>query len=437
MINMQSKIIKLLPYFMWMLPLLFFAHQFILRLWPSLMATQIMEQYSINATKFGMLSAFYYYGYASMQIPVAILLEKFGAKRIICTFAILCGFAAFLFIWSNHFYLALFSRFLIGAGSAVGFLGVSKVITDWFPQKQYARMVGLSFSVGLLGAIYAGKPLTFLLDHYQWKSIGFAIAFIAIAIGLAVFFCLKTKPIESTIKAENHYSLKSFKSILSSPLIWLLAVSNLLMVGSLEGFADVWGVPYLTTSFPINKSTAAGLISFVFFGMLSGGPVLATLSKKFGYYAIISFAGFALSALFITLLSTHFYSWYLLAGIFFIIGNLCCYQVIVFSAGAQLVPTQVLGVTIAFLNCMNMLGGSLFHSVIGRVMDVFWQGAIDTNGVRIYQVLAYHKALSVIPICASLGAILIIFLAILRHKAKKNLGKTVILQNTNQNSSVN
>ena len=120
-----------LPYAMWLFPLLFFAYQFILRLWPGLMMQQMMEQYSISSSQFGVIAAFYYYGYSSMQIPVAMLLDRFGAKYIVFAFALLCGVATLLFTYSSNWYLACFSRFLVGAGSAVGFLGVSKVVSEW------------------------------------------------------------------------------------------------------------------------------------------------------------------------------------------------------------------------------------------------------------------------------------------------------------------
>ena len=121
---------KYLPFVMWFFPLIFFAYQFILRLWPGLMMHQIMEQFSIDASQFGIIAACYYYGYSGMQIPVACLLERFGPKQIIFIFATLCGIATLLFTYSNSWYMACLSRFLVGAGSAVGFLGISKPIFD-------------------------------------------------------------------------------------------------------------------------------------------------------------------------------------------------------------------------------------------------------------------------------------------------------------------
>ena len=108
----------------------------------------------------------------------------------------------------------------------------------------------------------------------------------------------------------------------------------------------------------------------------------------------------------------------MLSCLFFCIGIMCCYQVIVFAAGSDLVTPRYLGVTVAFLNCINMLGGSFFHTTIGKIMDLFWTGAINIDGIRQYDLEVYKYALSIVPFCAVVGAIMICLVGI---KAKQQL----------------
>lgn len=398
---------RFLPYFMWMFPLIFFAFQFILRLWPGLMMQPIMSQFAIDASHFGVLAAFYYYGYSGMQIPVAMLLDRFSARYVVFVFAVLCGLATLLFTYTNNFYLAVFSRFLIGAGSAVGFLGVSKVVSEWFTKEQYAKMIGFSFTFGLMGAIYGGKPVSLLIEKYSWQSVAFSLAVVSILVGVATVLALRSpKSAGSVVKAQQ-FKLANFKAIFSSPVIWCLAIANLLMVGSLEGFADVWGVPYLMNAYHLAKSDAAALASCIFFGMLFGGPLLAFFSRKIGNYPVISLCGLGMALAFVVLLLSTTYHPFLLPCLFFVIGVMCCYQVIVFAAGANLVAPQNLGVTVAFLNCINMLGGSFFHTTIGRMMDMFWTGQLGEDGLKVYDLVVYKFALGVVPVCAAVGAVMI------------------------------
>ena len=405
---MSAKKNAFAPYFMWFLPLSFFAYQFILRLWPGLMMQNIMAQFAIEASGFGTLAAFYYYGYASMQIPTAMLLDRFGTRLIIGFFALVCGLSTLCFTYTQNFYVALASRFLVGAGSAVGFLGVSKVISEWFPKEHYARMVGLSFTFGLLGAIYGGKPVYLLIEKYGWQEVAVTLSIISIVIGLTSYVFLHS-PQGHVQQTEPTTTLRwaDFKILIRSPVMWSLALANLLMVGALEGFADVWGVRYLMQTFTLNKGDAAGLISFIFLGMLVGGPLLAFFAKKYGNYKVIAASGLGLALSFVLLLKQSFYNSYMLIALFFVVGIFCCYQVIVFAAGADWVSPQQLGVTVALLNGMNMLGGSFFHTLIGWIMDWLCSGNQAVDGIKNYDLTAYKYSLSIIPICATIGVILI------------------------------
>lgn len=408
----------LTPFLMWLLPLTFFTHQFILRLWPGLMMQQILNQFSIDATMFGILAASYYYGYAGMQIPVALLLDRFSPRVIIFIFAIICGIATLIFTFTNNFYIAIFSRFFIGVGSAAGFLGVSKVVSQWFSRANYSKMIGFSFTIGLMGAIYGGKPIELLIEKYSGETVAISIGIVSILIGVATYIFLKA-PQSTKVTGSNSLMIDGLKSVLSSKVIWVIAISNLLMVGSLEGFADVWGIQYLIMSYDISKSTAAGLISYIFMGMLIGGPLLAWLSNKIGNYNVLVLCGLGMAILFAILLS-DLISLALLPYCLFAIGTLCCYQVIVFALGSELVSPSNIGVCIAFLNSINMLGGSFFHTLIGRIMDICENGTfISAVGTINYQLNSYKYALSIIPICSAVGAMTFCIMHFRRHNANE------------------
>ncbi len=139
--------------------------------------------------------------------------------------------------------------------------------------------------------------------------------------------------------------------------------------------------------------------------MLFGGPVLAFFAEKYkAHYAVTMISGVLLAAI---LMSFLLFNAYLpdqaLILMMFVTGLLCCYQVIVFAIGHALVPAALMSLTIAFLNCINMLGGSFFHSTIGILMDFFEQGTM-LNGVKVYSVETYTCALSLIPLASLLGA---------------------------------
>lgn len=391
------------PWFMWLFPLSFFGFQFILRLFPGLILQEFMDKYAISATDFGLFASLYYLGYAGMQIPLALALDKWGARKIIGLCALVCGFATWMFVLLPSWPAALISRFLIGTGSVVGFLGASKIVSQWFPSKHYARLIGLTFSFGLLGAVYGGRPISQWIAQLGWEQVCLILGWVAVVLG---GLCLLFLRDNTTATNDKPYPfLKAMKSLLSNKSILVLAFANLLMVGTLEGFADVWGVSYLMAAKSLTKPEASGITSYIFIGMLFGGPILAYLSEKWNAPILVTHVCGMLMGLILMgiLIFNPYFSVTLLKSIMFLLGVLCCYQVIVFSIGTECVPKPLINVTIAFLNCINMLGGFFFHTLIGRLMD-FFQG--ETGHAFGYTSETFTYALFIIPVASLIGGLL-------------------------------
>ncbi len=411
-----------IPWVMWFFPLAFFAFQFILRLFPGLIMPELLQKYQISATDFGLFASLYYLGYAGMQIPMALLLDKYGPRHIIALSAMICGLSVWMMLSFDSWGMALLSRFLIGVGSVVGFLGTSKVISQWFAKEKYARLVGLTFSFGLLGALYGGRPVSMMIEEMGWETMLGSLGAIALLLGLFNYCVVRNR---ETAPAKPQTSVFiDLKQLCRHKSLLILAFANFLMVGSLEGFADVWGVPYLMATRELTKIEAASITSFVFVGMLFGGPLLAYLSEKFkAHYQVTMTAGFLMASLMLlVLIFNAVLPQSALMFIMFLIGILCCYQVIVFAIGQELVPTHLMSVTIALLNCINMLGGSFFHSSIGRLMDFFEPGTM-INGMLVYSASAYTSALMIIPIAAFIGASLV-YLSLRKNNRELSLSSS-------------
>jgi predicted MFS family arabinose efflux permease len=396
---------KIMPWMMWSLVVLFFAYQFILRLSPGLMINDIMRKFDVDASSYGYFASMYYYGYALMQIPIAILLDRYGPRVIISICAFVCAVATLTFIYADQWIIALLGRFLIGAASAVGFLGVSKVISMWFPSTEYGKMVGLSFTLGLIGAVFGGRPVSSLLDMFGWHDVLFYVALVSALIGVLIIVFVRNP---RNFVAEDDVDVgQKLKKVCTDYRILIIAFANLLLVGPLEGFADVWGVTYLMKAYELTKPEAASLTSFIFIGMIFGGPVLTYIAQKYkAYYQLACLCGVLMFVLFaLLILASEYINFYMAMTIMFAIGVCCCYQVLVITMGSFIMPAALTGVTVAFLNCINMLGGSLFHTVIGRTLDLLWANQTD-NGVRVYDLESYSIAISIVPLFCLIGGLL-------------------------------
>ena len=395
---------------LWLIATSFFSFQFILRLFPGLIMSDIMTKFKVNAMDFGILSAAYYFGYAGMQIPIGILLDRYSPRNVISVCALVCSAGIFSFVYSTQWSLVVFGRFLIGAGSAAGFLGTTKIIRTFFPESRFTSMVGMSFSLGLLGALYGGKPITLLIEQMGWTHVLILLAWICLIIAVVVYLTFpqfsQAKQDSSSLQNKPNSAATSVRELFSNHrLIWI-ALSGAVMVGPLEGFADVWGISYLSTVHGYTKSHASLITSSIYCGMLLGGPILSFFADKYrAFYTIPALCGLLMALCFgLLLLASDALPSEALMVIMSFVGILCCYQVIVIGLASQVVPSHLTGLATSFANCMNMLAGSFFHLVMGSIMDLKWSGTL-VDGIKLYDKQSYISAIMIIPIMLILGFI--------------------------------
>ncbi len=388
----------------WFIATSFFSFQFVLRLFPGLMMHELMTQYNVGAMDFGVLSASYYLGYSGLQIPIGMMLDRYNPRNIISLCALTCSLGLFAFVFSTHWSMVVFGRFLIGAGSAAGFLGAAKIVRSFFPESRFTLMIGISFSLGLLGALYGGKPTNALIEQFGWQRVLELLGWASLIIAAAIFFLFP----RVQQKEKNPTPILSFsasiRELLHHPKLFGIAFGGALMVGPLEGFADAWGVSFLVNAHGYAKSEASLIISFIYFGMLFGGPILSYFAQRYNaFYSVAATCGFAMSILFTLLLmgSTQLTFPYFV-GIMTLIGIFCCYQVIVFSLAVQVVPPHLSGLATSVTNCVNMMAGSFFHLSMGWIMDYRWSGTMK-NGIKIYDEQSYVSAIMILPILLMAG----------------------------------
>jgi MFS family permease len=406
MIKNFSQIKK--PLLLWSVVTLFFAFQFILRLSVGILREDIIAKYNIDTIMFGSLAGFYYLGYSSMQIPFGIMLDRFNFRSVIIFAILITVIGTLPFVLTNNWYLVLAGRFLIGAGSAVGFLAVTKVIKLFFKEAQHSQMIAFSFTFGLLGAVFGGKPMKIIFNDYGYEQ-GFILLMLVSTAIAFIIFLVKDKSI-TRIEEQSDNTLPNLKDIVNlllNPVILLIGVSGGLMVGALEGFADVWSMPFFNHVYGINIDDSILITSFIYIGMCFGGPILAFLADYLGSEnRVILLTNIFTIGVFILLFLVHSWNFYALSALMIFLGILCCYQVVVFTQVSRLVDKNVTGLAIAVTNCLNMSFGYLFHFAISSLMQA------SSTIMRKDDPYLYIVSLSIIPIACFIGQLGFFYLSI-------------------------
>ena len=134
----RRRRVGIFPWIVCGLGALFYTYEYLLRISPSVMSSELMAAYGITAGAFGNLMAIYYYAYTPMQLPVGMLMDRYGPRRILTAACAACAVGSYLFASSGHLSVAGVGRFLVGFGSAFAFVGVLKLATIWLPKERFA-----------------------------------------------------------------------------------------------------------------------------------------------------------------------------------------------------------------------------------------------------------------------------------------------------------
>ncbi len=395
------------PVLLWGLASLFFAFQFILRLSVGILREDIIQKFAIDTIAFGTLAGYYYLGYSGMQIPIGMLLDKFDLKIITFSSIFITSVGTILFVVSPHWYYLLAARFLIGAGSAVGFLSTVKIIKVYFLPQKHSIMLGWSFTFGFIGAVLGIAPMKLLFDYFGYNNVFYALSLTGILIGL-LMLSINIRSVKPYDKIEKP-AVKIF-DLLLNPKILLLGICGGLMVGSLEGFADVWAIPFFKVIHNMNDVDSNLITSCIYIGICCGGPILALFSDFFKSPSFVIIIAAALTILiFIILLYTPFLSFYLCCIIMLLLGVFCCYQILIFTIISKIVEKPSVGQAIAIINSINMSFGYFFHALMANIIERNCNGNINFQGIPVYTKTDLIHSITVIPICCFIGIICFIF----------------------------
>lgn len=395
--------LTLYPVLMWACAALFYLYQFVLRVSPSVMTEELQGALSIEGCALGILASFYYYGYSGFQIPVGVMLDRIGVRLPLTAANLLCLVGCFLFISMDNLMVMAVGRFLMGIGSAFGFLSALKIATLWLPAGRYAFFVGLTLLLGTSGAVMAGAPLSFIIGIIGWKETMIILALMSSIIAAITFLTVKDhdshKRSKDGVRSYEFKIVESIKIVLTNPQFWIIGAYGCLMYVPLSGFADLWGVPYIMAVFNVDKAEAAGSISMLYIGVGVGGPLAAIAADYFKSLNKPMIGGGIVAFIF-TILALYGdgIPFYLTYVIFFIVGIGGSVQFLAFSTVTNVNPSSISGTATGLHNMLCMLSGVVVQPLIGYLLDYSSQSNNQSVPGVAYSQNDYKMALMLVPL---------------------------------------
>ncbi len=406
-------------WFVWSLGAAFYCSGFYLRVAPAVMTDRLMADFNIGAAALGNLSAFYFYSYVAMQIPTGVLADTWGPRKLLSVGAFVAAMGTFLFAAAPTVFWACAGRLLIGASVAVAYVSVLKLTSHWFSPQRFAFVLGLVLLAGVLGAVWAGVPLRFLVNVFGWRPVMFVSSAVILAICFGIWLFVRDDPsmkgyasyarrsTEPVGPTQNMGLLAGLREVFRYRNAWLLTLAPGGIVGPIIAFSGLWGVPYLCTRYGLTQEESAAMASTMLVAWAVAGPLCGALSDVIGrrkplylwFYAVGIVAWFLL----ILVPGLHIWTLVLLVVIAGFSGG---GMIPGFAFIKESVPTSLAGTVSGVCNMGVMTGAMVLQPVVGWLLDLQWDGVID-HGVRIYSVEAYQTAFVIMMAWSLVGVVLL------------------------------
>lgn len=231
--------------------------------------------------------------YGGMQIPIGILLDRYGSRPIMTVGMLLMAVGQLTMALSPSIGIAIVARILLGAGDAAVFPAVLRLVATWFPAQRGPVMVQFTGIIGQAGQLVALVPLAALLHATSWTITFGSIAGLGVLFTVLVAVVIRNRPPERTVDVSVNTDTGVVRVVTSAidtgvgiraawahPGTRLAFWSHFTTPFAGTAFILLWGMPFLTAAQGLDTAHAAGIISVYVVAGMALGPVIGELSRR-------------------------------------------------------------------------------------------------------------------------------------------------------------
>ena len=334
------------------------------------------QRFDTNAQQLATLAVFQLVVYAAMQIPVGILLDRFGAKLLLGVGAAIMALGQIIVAFAPTLEYAVLGRMLVGMGDSFTFISMIRMVNGWYTGSKASKMQQYVSTIGQTGQFFSAVPFWFMLESLGWEP-AFSIMAAASLLVLLLVIAFTANEAESSKHVQEIVSIKSAISQLvqnvKTPGIRMAFWTHFSTQPTTTSISLLWAVPYLVTAEGQSHEFAAlTLTLMVLFGFVTG-PVIAEICARAPQLRgrlVYSVVATTVAAWLVLLLVPGTASSGLLLGCFLVISIGGPASMVAFDFSKDFAPKQRLGSANGFANVGGFLATFIMMYLTGLVIDL-------------------------------------------------------------------
>jgi MFS family permease len=353
-------------------------------------AVEAQERFAAGASAVSLFLVLQLAVYAALQVPVGVALDRFGSRAMILAGALTMASGQLILALATDVPTAVAARVLVGAGDAMTFISVLRVISLWFPGRTVPLVTQLTGILGQLGSVVAAYPLVALLHGTSWRVTFLGAAATGVLVGVLVLVALRDAPYGTALAPAAGLAevRRNLVRTWREPGTQLGLYTHLATQFSGTTFALLWGYPFLVVGQGLAPGTAAGLLTLLVLVGMGVGPLLGRLSGSWPLRR---------SALVFGILAATVTVWTvvllwpgraplpLLVVLVLVLGTNAPGSMIGFDYARTYNPAERMGSASGVVNVGGFVASLLTVFAIGAVLDVLTPGASTAYGLDAFR----------------------------------------------------
>jgi MFS family permease len=370
----------------------------------AVIAKDLSAEFGLSPEALGVLTGAFFFAFAAAQIPLGVMLDRYGPRRTVSILLSAAVAGAILYGLAGGLVGLIAGRVLLGIGCSGVLMSALMLFGRWVEPEAYGTWMGRMIAIGGVGGLLSTTPLAFSAETVGWRVAFFAAAAIT-AVGAAfVYLVVRDAPPGHAVHARSpetlRESLRGVGAVMADrrlpPLLGMALVSYPVLITIL----GLWGGPYLVDVHGLDTVHSGNLLLVLVVALIIGNFLIGPLERRLNTrkWLVVGCACGVAGAIVLLAVVPDMALW-LVALLFVLIGGCSAYNVVVAGHVRSLYPDRLSGRGMALVAIALMGGPALMQSVTGLIIGAF--PAPDGTPPA----LAYHTAFGFLAGCIVLALI--------------------------------
>ena len=338
----------------------------------SVVFPELTAAFDLSPGTLGLLTSVYFLTFAGAQLPLGLLIDRYGPRRVNATMLLVAALGGVVFAFAAGLPALLAGRALIGLGVAVCLMSSITVFALWFPMERLATLMGWMLLVGAIGALSATKPVEMALRVIDWRTLFLVLSVLAVCSSLAIFVAVPEKPPSAPGRTLRN-QISAIGVILRDRGFWSIGLAAAFVQAVAIGLLGLWAGPWMRDVAGLDRAAMAESLLYAAAAFGVGGILCGTLSDRLARRGVPPLATFFAGCVASTIAMIPIVLGWAAAGLvlWVLFLGLCPFGVLAFPLLAARFPREMIGRVVTALNMVTFLIAFAVQYSVGAIIGLW------------------------------------------------------------------